>query len=264
MPKPKKKYRLCVERTEEFIITASTPQKAIEMYNHCDMHPDIEVVTRLDQADAHLEITNVDGTPCDGSKPAPMQMDNIDALLESAIAALTNIEGRSTPETDYQDAVSAADRLREIKRIRDGKPFVDEAGFKKSAKHYAKWLNSLERKEGSPGITLADFCDRAEAALLMDGEKDLTGWTTDAVFIRVKSLQRLARSLTPEGYKWLTYPERIMGWFEEQNDDECDAEGEFMSTPCWDEEIDEDTDIEDDVLEYIDYCSRGGLLLITN
>lgn len=197
-------------------------------------------------------------------KTAPMQMDNIDALLESAIAHLTSIEGRSTPETDYQDAVSAADRLREIKRIRDGKPFVDEAVFKKDAKHYAKWLNSLERKAGSPGITLADFCDRAEAAVLMDGEKDLTGWTPEAVFIRVESLKRLIRTLTPEGFKWLTYPERIMGWFDEQNDDECDAEGEFMSTPCWNEEIDEDTDIESDILDYLDYCSRGGLLRITN
>jgi succinate dehydrogenase/fumarate reductase-like Fe-S protein len=195
-------------------------------------------------------------------KPAPMQMDNIDAMLESAIASLGNIYGRSTPETDYEDAVSALDRLNEIKRVRDGKPFVDEKGFNKQTKELLKWLNCLERKPGSPGMTIADLCNRHEAVGLMDGEKDLHGWDEDVVFIRAESLKRHIRNLTPDGYEWLTTPEKIMGWFEEQNDDECDAEGEFMSTPCWNEEMDEDTDLEDDIFFYIDDCARGGLLLI--
>jgi hypothetical protein len=262
MPKSKKQYRLCVERTEEFLITASTPEKAIKKYNDGDMHPDIKCVTPLDQADAHLEITNVDGTPCDGRKPAPLQMDDIDAMLESAIANLASIYGKATPCTDYQDAVSALDKLNEIKRVRQGKSFVDEKEFKKQAKYLLKWLNCLDRKPGAPAMTLADLCDRHEAVGLMDGEKDLHGWEEGAVFIRVESLKRHIRNLTPEGYEWLTTPEKIMGWFEEQNDDECDAEGEFMSTPCWNEEMDEETDLEDDILCYLDYCSRGGLLLI--
>jgi hypothetical protein len=195
-------------------------------------------------------------------KPAPLQMDNIDAMLESAIASLGNISGRSTPETDYQDAVAALDRLNEIKRVRSGKPFVDESGFKKQTKELLKWLNGLERKSGSSGMTIADLCNRHEAVTLMDGVKDLHGWDEDVVFIRAESLKRHIRNLTPEGYEWLTMPEKIMGWFGEQNDDECDSEGEFMSTPCWNEEMDEDTDLEDDIFSFIDDCAQGGLLLI--
>jgi hypothetical protein len=196
-------------------------------------------------------------------KAAPMQMDDIDAMLESAIAHLASISGRSTPYTDYQDAMSALDRLNEIKRVRSGKPFVDDKGFNKQAKELLKWLNGLERKPRSPGLTLADLCDRHEAVGLMDGEKDLHGWQEDAVFIRAESLCRFIRTLTPDGYEWLTTPEKIMGWFEEQNDDECDAENEFMSTPCWVDELESgDEDEYENIDSDIDHCARGGLLLI--
>ncbi len=196
------------------------------------------------------------------SKPVMHPLDDIDTLINEAHKMLCDISGKATPYTDYQDAVGALDRINEIKRIRSGAPIVDVEKYKQAVRIYVRALNCYERKVGMPGLKSSDFCNRADAYFPMKSEKDLTGWLEHSAFLKVDSLKRFIRNLTPQGYSDLVGDELIQGWFEEQNDDECDAENEFCSTPCWDEEI-EDEESYERIDDDIDHIARGGFVIVS-
>lgn len=78
-------------------------------------------------------------------------------------------------------------------------------------------------------ITLDDLID-LDTARILSG-KAFSNWQQDAVFISVDTLVRRYADMTTAERIDECNGEHIMGWFEEQGDDEADEDGEFMSTP---------------------------------
>ena len=90
-------------------------------------------------------------------------------------------------------------------------------------------LNEHTKTRGRFRVTLADLVTLPEARAA--AIKDFGGWPLDALFISVDTLvARYADMTTAERIDECN-GEHVMGWFEEQGDDDADEEGEFMSTP---------------------------------
>lgn len=157
-----------------------------------------------------------------------------------------------------QNTERVNDRLSEAVRIIRHEPDRLPDWAEKYAAPAVEHLNGFERKPGTKGITLADLSDvytvRNEAKTEYD---KFLGWRRTAVFIKVEAVGRLLDELTEKGFSDLCDSECVSGWFEEQNGDACDADGEFVSTPCWDH------DDQDEAYEFAEDCSRAGHLIIS-
>ena len=120
-------------------------------------------------------------------------------------------------------------------------------------------LNSYrKRKSHAWTVTPADLVTLDEArADWMGEEKDLTGWDDLAVFIPRAVAVRLYESLTPKARDMFVLNEVLGGWFE-ADDDDCDEDGEFCSTPSHSDAVPSVEDYADDT----EHCARGALLFI--
>ena len=103
-------------------------------------------------------------------------------------------------------------------------------------------LNALPRKKGKGReLTRDDLLSVDQVVEQELSSKralvNVSYWDKDSVFIQVKVVVELYKSLTDEGKESLTQDELIGGWFDEQGNDEADDDGQFCSTPCHDEEV---------------------------
>jgi hypothetical protein len=90
--------------------------------------------------------------------------------------------------------------------------------------------------------------------------KPLGGWSEDSVFVRVETVVDLYRSLTPKGRMALAWDEMLGGWFDggPADEDDCDEDGHFCSTPCHSDEVPSVADFAEDVA----HCSENGVLFV--
>jgi len=125
-------------------------------------------------------------------------------------------------------------------------------------------LNALPRAKARKGrdLTPADLLT-LEQAQTITGKAALTYWDASAVFVEVRTMVDLYRSLTPSGRRALAWNELLGGWFESDGVEEpgdADADGEYCSTPCHSDDVPSVADFAD----ALDHCARGGLLFIYN
>jgi hypothetical protein len=120
-------------------------------------------------------------------------------------------------------------------------------------------LNFLRRAKAKRGrdLTPADLLT-LEQAQTITGKAALADWDASAVFVEVRTLVELYCTLTPSGRRALAQDEIIGGWFEEQDGDDADADGEFCSTPCHSDDVPSVCDFAD----ALNHCARGGLLFV--
>jgi hypothetical protein len=127
-----------------------------------------------------------------------------------------------------------------------------------SFKKALETLNALPRKGKGRELTQDDLVT-LETAQNESGKDALCNeklWSKNSVFIRVKTVVELYKSLTDEGKESLTQDEILGGWFE--GDGDCDDDdGEFTSTPCHDDEVPSVSEFKD----ALDNCSCYGDIL---
>jgi len=135
-----------------------------------------------------------------------------------------------------------------------------------SFKKALETFNALPRKAGKGrDLTLADLVGLEEASkitgkkalALYNGSNGTPDWSKDSVFIKVKTVVELYKSLTEDGKVSLCYDELIGGWF--AGDGDCDdADGEFCSTPCHDDDLPPVREFE----QALEECSSNGILFV--
>jgi hypothetical protein len=126
---------------------------------------------------------------------------------------------------------------------------------------------------GRAALCLADLID-LDAARMLSG-KAFTDWEPScSVFISVDTLTRRYADMTTAERIDECNGEHIMGWFEEQGDDEADEDGDFMSTPghYWPNHPTEgafyatigavEAPSVEDYRDALEHCARGGVLSI--
>lgn len=142
--------------------------------------------------------------------------------------------------------------IEELRRVMNDEPDM-HPDWRNKAMEACVMLNTMmgATREKKVGFVLSDFAPVHVVREDDIGEKAI-GWDRRAVFIKFESVKRVVKGLDREGRESLFTEEAINGWFEETNGDACDADGEFISTPCWD--ADEDID---DIIESLADCARG-------
>ena len=121
-------------------------------------------------------------------------------------------------------------------------------------------FNQLPRRKGYEVNVTIDLLLTREQAVTASGKAAIADWDADAVFIEVTTLVRLYRACTRSGRMALLENEFVGGWFAEQGNDDCDADGEFCSTPS--HNVDDAPVSIAEFEEDLDYCSANGVLFV--
>jgi hypothetical protein len=120
-------------------------------------------------------------------------------------------------------------------------------------------LNGYRQRKALPfRVTPSDLLTLPEARTV-SSKPALADWEARAVFIPVKVAGLLYRSLTLKAREAIISDEVFGGWFGGgPADPDCDADGDFCSTPCHSDDV-------VGVVEYVEdleHCSEAGLLFI--
>lgn len=142
--------------------------------------------------------------------------------------------------------------VEELRRVLNSEPDEDPE-WETGAKNAVMALNTILgfSKKKPAGFVLSDFAPLHVVREDDIGEKAI-GMNRKSVFIKYESVKRVISNIDKKTMEKLVTAEAINGWFEETNGDACDADGEFISTPCWDA----DDDLSDN-LEALSDCARG-------
>lgn len=201
-----------------------------------------------------------------------------DALSEHASHAMKQAH-RVLEDTAKVSATDRYNAARQAKR--DAKDALRKARGEatKAVRDTLERLNDRTRypakaDAGLWHLNAADIYARDEAQAVMGDEKDVSDWNVGSTFIKAETAARWLAGLTPEGRAKAIRDEVFGGWFADDEadfDDDgkcvnmeeagCDEDGEFCSTPCYDDG-DLAPSVDSDDLSNLDWVARGGLVFI--